>query len=198
MIRLFVGLALPEAVRDRLAPLGRGIPGARRVDPENMHLTLRFIGNVDDRMAADIDDALVRVRAPAFDMAIEGLGLFHKGRQPTMLWAGVARNPALEHLQGRVESATRRAGVPPETRRFTPHVTVARLRDASRPRLAEMLAHHNLLRLPPFRVDHFVLFSSFLSHNGATYRAEAQYPLTAGSAAPGIFPADGGYAEFDH
>lgn len=177
MIRLFVAIALPDDARAFLAAMAGGVPGARWVPPGNMHLTLRFIGNVDEATAEDLDAALGLVRAPAFDVAIEGVGCFSRGRVPTMLWAGVAKNAALTHLQERIESALVRAGAAPEPRKFTPHVTLARLGNTPRARVEAFIADHALLRLPPFRVTQFTLFSSSLGHDHPTYAAEISYQL---------------------
>lgn len=178
MIRLFAALDLPEDVRDRLAMIAGGVPGARWTPPENMHLTLRFVGDVDETVFADVAAALSRVEAPAFDLAIEGVGNFARGRMPTMLWAGVAKSPALDLLQGRVDQAVTGAGLPPDARRFSPHVTLARLKGSPRGRVQQFIADHALFRLPPFRVESFTLFSSFRGHAGAIYRAEASYDLS--------------------
>lgn len=177
MIRIFAAIALPDDARQHLATLAGGVPGARWVPPENMHLTLRFVGEVDELAFADIAAALTRVSAPAFDLVVDGVGHFARGRSPTMLWAGVARNPALDHLQGRVDQAVTGAGQPPDSRRFTPHVTLARLRGSPRGRVQQFIAEHSLFGLPPFRVNEFTLFSSFLGHTGAIYRPEATYAL---------------------
>jgi len=177
MIRLFVGLELAEAVRERLHGLGGGVPGARWIEPENMHMTLRFIGNVNDDVLADIDEALARIRSPGFDLEIAGLGEFSRGRRPAMIWAGVRPVPALMDLQRRIEAAVVRAGFPPEGRRFTPHVTLARLKNGAPGRVRDFIAEHNLLRIDPFPVAQFTLFSSHLGRKGASYRPEADYPL---------------------
>lgn len=177
MIRIFAALELPDDVRDRLAMLAGGVPGARWISPENMHITLRFVGEVDEPAFADVAAALSRVEAPAFDLAIEGVGNFAHGRKPTMLWAGVAKNPALDLLQGRVDQAVTGTHLPPDAWRFTPHVTLARLKGSPPGRVQQFIADHSLLRLPPFRVESFTLFSSFLGHAGAIYRAEATYEL---------------------
>ncbi len=177
MIRLFVALELPDDVRARLAGLAGGVPGARWVPQENLHLTLGFIGNVPESAFADIEGALARVAAPGFDLAIDGVGHFARGRAPTQLWAGVARNPALDHLQARVEHALAGAGVAPEKRKFMPHVTLARLKGSPRGRVQDFIAAHGLLYVAPFAVESFALFSSFLGHAGAIYHAEARFPL---------------------
>ena len=177
MIRLFVGLELPETARQMLHALGGGVPGARWIEPENMHMTLRFIGNVSDDSIADIDEALTRVRAPAFELEIAGLGEFSRGRRPAMIWAGVRPAPALMDLQRRIEASVVKAGFPPEGRRFTPHVTLARLKGGAPGRVRAFVAEHNLLSIDPFPVAQFTLFSSHLGRKGASYRAEADYPL---------------------
>lgn len=186
MIRLFTAIALPGEVRERLAAMAGGVPGARWTPPENMHLTLAFIGNVEESLFADIDAALAQVRASAFDITIEGVGDFRRGKAPSMLWAGVARNDGLDHLHERVTAALARAGVQPERRKYTPHVTLARLKGSPRARVEAYIADHSLLRLPPFTVDSFALYSSFLGHAGAIYRPEAEYAL-AGSRASARF-----------
>lgn len=180
MLRLFVGIPLPEAVRARLRALCAGLPNARWVRPENLHLTLRFIGEVTEDVAEDIDDSLSAVRPPAFAMELCGLGFFGNGSAPRQIWVGVARNPALLHLQEKVESAIVRAGLPPEGRKFVPHVTLARLRGRRAPRLQAFLLQHEPLREDAIAVRHFTLFSSTLSDQGSIYVAEAEYPLTGG------------------
>ena len=184
MIRLFVGIELPRDITDRLYGLRGGVPGARWLEPENIHLTLRFIGNVEDNEFCDVDDALGRVRGPAFDLEIAGAGEFSRGRRPVMIWAGITPNPALLDLQRRIEAGLVKAGFPPEGRRYTPHVTIARIKggarikDGARTRVREFVAGNSAVRLGPFPVTHFTLFSSHLGHRAASYRAEAAYPLT--------------------
>ncbi|HVO15674.1 MAG TPA: RNA 2',3'-cyclic phosphodiesterase [Alphaproteobacteria bacterium] len=177
MIRLFVGLALPEAVQRQLDSLCAGVPGARWVATESRHLTLRFIGDVPESVAADVDDALSEIESPAFDMTLEGISQFSNRSQARMIWIGTERNERLMHLAAKVESAVVRAGLEPEGRKFIPHVTLARLKDVRVDQLGPYLADHALFRAGPFDVDRFVLFSSFLSRNGAIYTPEAEYPL---------------------
>lgn len=177
MLRLFVAVPLPEAVQEQLERIGFGIPGAAWVPSENLHLTLRFIGEVSNAAAADIDDALLGVRAPAFDLALEGVGHFGSLRQTRALWAGVARSPALMHLRDKVESAVVRAGQPPEGRKFVPHVTLARFKAETGHHLANFLAEHNLLKIGPIRIDRFTLFRSHAKRDGSVYEELADYPL---------------------
>jgi 2'-5' RNA ligase len=178
MVRLFVALDLPPEVRARLAALTReNLPGARWVPPENMHLTLRFVGEVDHGQADDIDAALAAISARGFDLTLEGVGAFESGRKVHALWAGVERNPALEHLRAKVESALVRAGCEPERRKFSPHVTLARLDQHDPAKLGAWMQSHALFRLGPVPVGHFTLFSSRLCRDGAHYTAEADYAL---------------------
>ena len=178
MVRLFVGVGLPEDVRLRLAALGGGVPGAKWVEPENIHLSLRFIGEVDEGRADDIHDALAGVRSRSFDLNLTGVGHFESAGQVHTLWVGVERNPELMALQARIESALIRTGLAPEGRRYLPHVTLARLREGQQNgRVSAFLAHNGLFRAGPVTIDQFDLYSSFLRNAGPIYRIEAEYPL---------------------
>lgn len=177
-MRLFVAVTLPEGLRERLSDLGHGLPGARWVAAENLHLTLRFIGEVDGADARDIDESLVAIRAPAFQLALQGFGLFGDKRRPRALWAGVGASDELTRLQEKVEQAVVRAGRPPERRKFKPHVTLARFASSPGAKLQDFLAVHALFRSAPFPVEGISLFSSFLSNSGAIYRQEAVYDLS--------------------
>jgi len=176
MIRLFTAIEIPETIRVRLSLLQGSAPGARWTPIENLHLTLRFIGEVDERTATDIDDVLNDLRAPAFELALKGVGEFG-GRDARALWAGVAPNPALQRLAAKIESALQRMGLEAETRKFTPHVTLARLRDAPLPKIREFLSGNNLFDSGNFPVRSFTLFSSHQTPKGSLYRAERTYAL---------------------
>lgn len=178
MIRLFVALDFPPEVRERLAGLGGGVPGARWTEADNLHLTLRFIGEVPDDMAADIDAALAEIESPAFDLVLDGVGMFGSGRSARVLWAGVERSEPLTRLQSKVESALVRCGLPAEERKFSPHVTLARLRDAPKERLGRFLEERGLFRAGPMRIDRFTLYRSHLGKGGAVYEALREYGLT--------------------
>jgi RNA 2',3'-cyclic 3'-phosphodiesterase len=178
MIRLFCALELPVQLRDRLIALGGGLPGARWVSEESLHLTLRFIGEVAESSFDDIAAALSGVSVPVFDLAIKGMGHFERARRPTMLWAGVEANDHLMQLHDRIASALRRAGIKGDGHQFQPHVTLARFDDNVSPeRVAGFLRANSLFRSAPFTVEQFVLFSSVLGHSGPTYRMEAEFPL---------------------
>lgn len=176
-MRLFVALDLPHATRQRLADLASGVPGARWVPPENYHVTLRFIGETPRHVAAELDLALAAVRGRRFDLTLAGAATVEKGGRLTGLRVGVPRNQALDHLQARIETALQRAGLEPERRRFTPHVTLARLDNAAEPHLAAWVQAHNLARLAPVPIQHFTLFSSQLGKEQAAYTPEVEYAL---------------------
>lgn len=176
MIRLFTAIEIPEEVRRRMGLLCAGVPGARWVPPENMHLTLRFIGEVDGGLARDIAEELAEIEAPAFEMELNGIGYFG-GKFPRSIHVGIARNPAVAHLRDKIESKLVRMGLPREERKFTPHVTIARLKGTAPERVGKYLTENNLFRAGPIAVDHFTLFSSFPTRNGSIYRAERIYPL---------------------
>lgn len=176
MIRLFVGLSLPETHRQQLALIQHGLKGARWISPENLHVTVRFIGEVDEDVAEDLCAALDQVTSPPFDLTLTGVGTF--GRPPHSLWAGVADRPGqtLAHFQSTVESALVRAGLDPEGRKYSPHVTLARCKKStSRERLGAYLEGHGDFALPEFRVNEFTLFQSHLGQGGAHYTPYAVF-----------------------
>jgi 2'-5' RNA ligase len=177
MIRLFVALALPALVKTQLSALAGGIPGARWVPPENYHLTLRFIGEIESWRAEEVDTALAAIRAPRFDLALAGVGTFEKGGRIQSLYVPAERSEGLSRLQAKVETALQRIGLEPERRRFTPHVTLARTDKADTFKLVSFVQTHALLRLPPVAVEHFTLFSSRLGKEAAHYVPEVEYEL---------------------
>jgi RNA 2',3'-cyclic 3'-phosphodiesterase len=176
-MRLFVGLELPWPLKERLSTLGCGLPGARWVPAENFHLTLRFIGETPAHRAEELDQALSSLRARGFLLTFAGVGTFHKGGRTTSLWAGVERDPQLDLLQGKIETALQRAGLEPERRRFAPHVTLARLDGVPDSKLAAFVQGHNLFRAEPVPIEHFTLFSSRRGKEQSVYTAEVQYDL---------------------
>jgi len=177
LIRLFAAIAIPEPLCMRLTLLQGGIPGARWSQPENLHLTLRFIGEVDQATARDIDSMITMLDVPAFDVTLKGAGEFG-GKEPNAVWAGVAPNPALSHLAAKIESALQRMGLAADTRKYTPHVTLATLRDAPVSKVTEFVLGHSLFDSGPFHVDWFGLYSSHPSSRESTYVLESRYDLT--------------------
>ena len=178
MPRLFTALEVPRDVGEVLSMLRGGLPGARWIDPENYHITLRFIGDIDDRLAQDIASLLDGVRKRPFDVRFEELASFG-GYKPRAVIAAVNPVSPLVELQAEHERLMRRAGLEPEGRKFIPHVTLARLRDSSSREVADYLSSRAALFSSSFRVSRFVLFSARASVGGGPYVVEAEYPLAA-------------------
>lgn len=174
--RLFVALDLPDFVKTELTALCTGLPEVRWTPPEQLHLTLAFIGEVDGNTFLDIREALAEIEAPVFSLSLSGLGFFPPRGAPRVLWAGVAANPALNQMQKKVVSCLHRSGMTLEKRKFSPHITLARLHEANS-KLERWLAARALLRLGPFPVESFALYSSILGRKGATHILEAEYDL---------------------
>lgn len=177
MQRLFVAIDLPLPVKRELAGICRGLPGARWVADEQIHLTLRFIGEVDNGRVQDIREALAGIRRAAFALRLVGPAVFPPHGQPRVLWAGVEPVEPVVVLRDKVESLLVRLGLKPEGRKFSPHVTMARLRDTPVAGLTSYLAGKALFTSSEFEVDAFHLFSSVLTRKGAIHRLEASYPL---------------------
>ena len=178
MPRLFVAIDFPEAVRARLAGLSVGVRGARLLPPEQYHLTLRFIGEVDGSVFTDIAEALGDVDGAAFNLRLSGVGHFPPSGPPRVLWAGVADSEPLLQLQGRVESCIRGLGVESEGRNYAPHVTLARLKYGKINWVRDFLADHGDFITEDIPVAAFHLYSSTLGPKGAVHVLEASYELT--------------------
>ena len=176
MPRLFTGLEIPRHVADSLSMMRGGLPGARWIDPENYHLTLRFIGDIDDAMARDIAGLLGRVQRRPFELRLDGLASFG-GRKPRALVASATAVAPLLELQAEQERLLQRLGLDPEGRKYIPHVTLARLRETSSWQVADYLSARGHFRSAAFEVSRFVLFSSRSSVGGGPYVVEAAYPL---------------------
>lgn len=173
-MRLFVALDLPDPVKDQLLGLSGGVSGARWQTRDQLHLTLRFIGEVDRHQLRDVAAALAGIHHPGFSLALAGAGVFGKPGRPDTLWIGVSPRKPLETLHHKVEQALAGAGLEPERRQYTPHVTLARLNGRTGPL-------HGFLEAPvasqPFAVQDFCLFQSTLGHEGAVYDILERYPL---------------------
>jgi 2'-5' RNA ligase len=176
MHRLFIGFALPAAVRAHLLGAMGGVPGARWQCEEQLHVTLRFIGEVERPVGEDIAVALANVRAAPIEVAMEGVGAFGSRGRTTILWAGLRPQAPLLELHRKVDQAVVRCGLPPERRAFHPHVTLAR---ANIPDHAaeQFIETHAGLASAAFRLEHFILFESHLGRESASYEAVERYPL---------------------
>ena len=177
MIRLFVALELPQSHRQRLLSLCHGVRDAHWVTEDNLHLTLRFIGEVEEPQAEDIIASLQSVTAEAFSLTLDGVGHFKTGRRIRSLWAGIAPNEALTTLQERIDAALRRAGVPPDGRRFTPHITLARLKSGTPERIGSWIESNAAFWAEPFVVEHVTLFESYRTHTGSIYAPVEAFSL---------------------
>ena len=177
MPRLFAGLEIPAEIGQSLSNLRGGLPGARWIDPENYHVTLRFIGDIDGMSANEIASMLFRINRKPFEVKVQGLQSFG-GKKPRAVVAAVEPSRALIELQAEQERLMQRIGLEPEGRKFTPHVTLARLRESSSQQVAEYLSARGYFRTSRFRVSRFVLFSSRASVGGGPYVVEASYPLS--------------------
>jgi RNA 2',3'-cyclic 3'-phosphodiesterase len=178
VIRAFVAIALPDPVRLDLMIVQHGLPVPRPVPPENLHLTLLFLGEVPEPVLADADLAFRRIRVPRLHVAPAGLGLFG-GARPRVVFCGVAEATGLRHLHSKVAGAARGAGIAPEARRYVPHVTLARVAPerVDRQRLEQFVAARTGYAAPPFEAEDFRLYHSRLASAGAAYEELARYPL---------------------
>ncbi|MEW6595374.1 MAG: RNA 2',3'-cyclic phosphodiesterase [Thermodesulfobacteriota bacterium] len=178
MPRLFVAMDLPEPVVAELSLFCCGLPGARWVAPEQLHLTLRFVGEVDGGLFREIREALQTVDGGAFDLRVKGFGCFPPRKPPRVLWAGVEPGDEVIALRNRIERALVRLGIEPETRKFSPHITLARPDGTPIGKVTQFLAGNSLYASPTFTVSEFHLYSSVLTPKGAIHTMEASYPLT--------------------
>lgn len=176
MLRLFAGIEIPKRQRDSLGLVSQPLPGAKWVEPDNMHLTLRFAGDIDNRIAEEFAAFLAEIDSDPFTIRIADLGCFG-GNDPKVIWAGVNGGDRLEALQRATERAARSAGLPPETRSYKPHITLARLRGTRPEAVARFLSSAARLDLEPFTVERFVLFSSRPRVGGGPYVVEDAYPM---------------------
>jgi 2'-5' RNA ligase len=176
MPRLFTGLEIPAAVSEHLSGLRSGLPNARFVEPSDYHITLRFIGDVDLRMANEIADMLFSVKRKQFRLRLSELHSFGKDA-PHAVVATLATSPELTELAAEHERIMQRLGLPPQPRKFTPHITIARLKNGQHPHVGAWIVDNSPLPSAPFTIDRFVLYSSKASVGGGPYLVEGAYPL---------------------
>lgn len=176
MPRLFTGLEIPAQTGLMLSLIRGGLRGVRWIDPENYHITLRFIGDIDDRMADEVADALDRIRRDPVEIRLTGLGAFANGK-PHAVFARVEPTPELMELQSEQERILQRLRLPAERRKYVPHVTLARCRTCSNQDVARWLAEHGDFYAQSFTASRFALFSSRASVGGGPYLVEEAYPL---------------------
>ncbi len=179
MPRLFTGIEIPEEIREEIARLKVPLPGGRWTEPDNLHLTLRFVGDIDKPQAREFADRLAAIEVDVFELRLAGLGVFG-GNEPRSIWAGVEDSPALEALARANDRAARLAGLPPDGRPFKPHVTLARIKYAGPDEIARVLQRIGAFRSKPFFVSRFVLFSAKPKTGGGPYAVEEAFPLRGG------------------
>ena len=177
MHRLFVALRPPRPIRERLLGRAGGVPGARWQDDAQLHVTLRFIGEVGAHQAEDVAAALGSVHHAPLGLRLDGCGMFDKRGKPNALWAGVSPRDSLAALHRKVDQAIVRTGLEPGRRAYLPHITLARLSGSAGP-IDRWLAEHAALASEPFAIDAMILYESRLGHGGASYEPIARYPLT--------------------
>lgn len=177
MHRLFAGTLLPEPIRDLLIDAMDEGPEFRWQSEDQLHLTLRFIGEVERPLAEDIAMSLARVRSPRIALRIAGTGRFDQTNSGA-LWAGVEPREPVAALAAKIERVCQSTGLPPERRAFYPHITLARWRGRRSREAAEFIQRSASLASDPFDIEDFVLFESRLSRHGAHYEAVSRYPLS--------------------
>jgi len=177
MHRLFVAIDLPAQTKKELGAICFGLPGARWVPEDQLHLTLRFIGEVDGGLCKDIQELLATVTMEPFTIRLQGVGHFPPRKRPRVLWVGIEANDVLMRLRGRIESILVRSGLEPEGRKYSPHITIARLQDTPLVKAGNFLAANGLFATTPFTVQDFLLYSSKLTPKGAIHTVLASYPL---------------------
>ena len=177
MPRLFIALEFPEPVKDRLAEICGNLPGADWVYSDQFHLTLRFLGEQDPEIFSRVREALHGVQARSFPITLKDMGVFPLRGEPETLWVGVARSEALISLRHKVESLLARNGVPPDTRKFFPHVTLAKVGGSREAWVGQYVADHSLFSIHDIPIQGFSLFSSSLRPEGAIHTVEGVYPL---------------------
>ena len=177
MIRLFTAISVPEDIAQELLTRQDRLPDARWRPQEALHITLKFVGEVAENVAADLDAEFTTLGGGPLELQLQGAGAFGEGAEIHAVWAGVAENEGLKHLARGCEIGARRAGLKPEIRTYKPHVTLAYLRRPNPADVAAWIQENNLLRSTPFRVTSFGLYSSWQSEAGSWYRLEREYPL---------------------
>lgn len=177
MIRSFLAIAIPEAIADAIADIQEGLAGAHWSPAENLHITLSFLGEQTERRLEDLDANLRRLRKPSFALSLAGVGAF--GDEARLVYVGVEPSEPLMNLRNSTERAAHLADIQTDTRRYSPHVTLARFRrrEVSRDRLTAYVAANNLFRAGPFDVEAVTLYRSELTRSGPLYEPMAEYPL---------------------
>ncbi|MFW2368294.1 MAG: RNA 2',3'-cyclic phosphodiesterase [Desulforhopalus sp.] len=178
MIRLFIAIDIPETIRREIQGMGRSIPNARPVPEDQLHLTLKFIGEVENSRLLDIHESLQGISHFQFSLCLRGVGTFPPRATPRVLWAGVDPPKSTIKLRNSIEKTLADIGIPRGKKKYTPHVTLARLRNSPIRQLQQFLAGNAFLQTADFPVKTFTLYSSKLTTKGAIHTVEDIYPLS--------------------
>jgi 2'-5' RNA ligase len=179
-MRLFIAIEIPDDLKKMIGRLHVDIPGARWVPAEQIHLTLAFLGEVEEIAVEQLGRELAQIHQPEFRLSFSGTGCFPDRRRPRVLWIGVEPNPHLQALAAMVHEVLLACGIPQESRPFSPHITLARLKIPASGASAAFFDRPEALKLPPFSVREFILFQSRLTPHGAVHSPIRGFPLSAG------------------
>lgn len=178
MPRLFIAIDLPELLKSKISELcAFGMPGVAWVESRQLHLSLRFVGEVDEQIFEQLRSGLIKVHQNSFSLKLQGIGTFPPGKTPRVIWLGVEKSDPLLRLRNKIEYQINSLGIKGEKRKFHPHVTIGRVKTKKINRMGEYLAHYDLFQSDPFAVECFYLFSSLLTPGGAKYSKEVEFPL---------------------
>lgn len=178
MKRLFIAIDFPEQVKQRLSQLCYGLKGSRWVPPEQFHITLKFIGDTKERYFFEIQEALREIEVPSFELKLKGLGCFPPRKDPKVLWVGIEKNETLLRLRNKVENNLSKIGIEREQRKFSPHLTFARLKNTTSGQVGNFIAVNGLFQTEPILISEFHLYSSILTQKGAIHKIEETYFLS--------------------
>lgn len=176
-MRLFIAIPMPEAVRECLADLQQDIEGVRWEQSEKFHITLKFLGDTKADGAQKLQSALHTIEIPSFSITLSGLGYFPRGKQPRVLWAGVKKNDPLQKLHSKIEDKCTNLGFEPDSRSFKPHITIGRVKGASKDEIISFIEEYKQFEIQEVRVDEFVLFESKLHPDGAKHLRKETFNL---------------------
>lgn len=176
-MRLFIALDIPDDLKRTLGNLKADVPGLRWVPPGQIHLTLAFLGEVEEPALAGLAEAVANINLPAFDLHPVGIGCFPDQRRPRVVWLGVQPEPGLMNLAAAVRTTAQSCGIPLEERRFSPHITLARLKQPPGAAFRTFLEQHRHVAPPPFSVREFTLYQSSLDRSGARHTPIRRYRL---------------------
>ncbi|WP_138430589.1 RNA 2',3'-cyclic phosphodiesterase [Fodinibius saliphilus] len=168
-MRLFIAIPIPNSAKKKLAELQNAMEGVRWQSQNQLHLTLKFLGETEVEKAEKLQKRLSKIQHPVFSLVIKGMGFFSQGRKPRVLWAGIVKNKRLAELHNKIEQLCAAMGFKTEVRPFKPHITMARLKGCSKQKVTSFINEYKQFQLPRVRVSEFVLYESKLSSEGATH-----------------------------